>query len=297
MTRKHAHVSDKNTPLYCLESFSKKAEQSSFYIQSLKEHVNEHDFISKPHKHDFYLILYITRGTGQHTIDFTTYEISPGIAFLMTPGQMHSWNLHEDIEGFIMFFSRNFYQMHLSGDNLVEFPFYHSLNASPVVLTGEDAMIGSVINEMHKEYQTSDEPDLRMLRAYLDLLLLKLAKVYQSKNDTPLNATTFKLRKLEQLIEKNFIRLKQPGDYADLMNLSPSYLNDICKQNSSKTLSELIQQRVLLEAKRLFAYTDQNVNEVASRLNFGSASYFTKFFRKHTGLTPEDFKESVNRTI
>jgi AraC-like DNA-binding protein len=77
------------------------------------------------------------------------------------------------------------------------------------------------------------------------------------------------------------------------MNLSPSYLNSICKQTLGKTLTDLISDRIILEAKRLFSYTDLNVNQVASRLNFSDPSYFIRFFRKHTQLTPEQFKESL----
>lgn len=80
-----------------------------------------------------------------------------------------------------------------------------------------------------------------------------------------------------------------------MMNLSPSYLNTICKEALGKTLTDLISGRLILEAKRLFSYSDLNVSQVASRLNFADPSYFTRFFKKHTGLTPEQFKEGVSR--
>jgi AraC family transcriptional activator of pobA len=81
------------------------------------------------------------------------------------------------------------------------------------------------------------------------------------------------------------------------MNLSTAYLNNLCKKHLGKTLSDLINERVLLEAKRLFAYTDLTVSQVADKLRFSDASYFIRFFRKNSGLTPEQFKESTIRAI
>ncbi len=99
--------------------------------------------------------------------------------------------------------------------------------------------------------------------------------------------------KLEQLIEENFHTLKQPSEYGELMNLAPSYLNSICKDSLGKTLSDLIHGRLLLEAKRMFAYSDMNINEVAAKLNFSDPSYFTRWFKKQHGTTAEAFRNAI----
>ncbi|MEO7989154.1 MAG: AraC family transcriptional regulator [Chryseolinea sp.] len=287
------------TPLYGLDSFSAKANDSSFYIETLQVHLANHKFVSKPHRHNFYLLLYITNGGGEHTIDFKTYPIEPGSFFLMTPGQVHSWNLEPDTNGYIIFFTQAFYRMQFNANSLMEFPFFHSLQASPLIQLEPDHTIDVVVKEMQKEFRSSNAViDLRILRSYLDLLLLKLARLYPNdESDESAIASTSKLRKLEQLIDKHFVKLKLPSEYADLMNLSPSYLNNICKQKVGKTLTDLITERVILEAKRYFAHSDLTVNQVSDKLNFSSASYFIRFFRKHTGITPEQFKKSLNRTI
>jgi AraC family transcriptional regulator, transcriptional activator of pobA len=282
-------------PIFDLHAFGKKASIADFYIQTLQDHLKEHKFINKPHKHDFYLILFVVKGGGIHTIDFKDYKILPNSVFLMTPGQVHSWQLEADADGFIIFFTKGFYQMQSSERNLLEFPFYHSLSASPSIVIGKDEVIDFMLRQLQKEFRNNAQSNLRLLRSYLDVLLLKLSESFPGASDEGTNATTFKLRRLEQLIEKNFRKLKQPSDYADLMNLSASYLNSICKDNLNKTLSELIQGRIILEAKRMFAYSDANVNEIASKLNFNDVSYFSRFFRKHTGNAPEAFRSSLNK--
>ncbi|MEP1093663.1 MAG: AraC family transcriptional regulator [Cyclobacteriaceae bacterium] len=285
-------------PLYGLDSFSSKATTNSFYIEKFKPHLKKHKFVSKSHNHDFYLLLYVTQGGGNHTIDFKNYEVKPNSFFLMTPGQVHSWELAPETDGYILFFHREFYQMQLNSNSLIEFPFFHSLNANPLIqLHSIEKKIDFIVKEMDEEFR-QEMLDLRMLRSYLDLLLLKLAQYYPVRDQEKFaNGYTQKLRKLEQLIDQHFIDLKQPNEYADMLHISPSYLNSICKKGVGQTLTSLISDRLVLEAKRLFAYSDLNTNQVSEHLKFSSTSYFLRFFKKHVGQSPEKFKESLNRAI
>lgn len=289
-------VSSNNTkalPVFDLNAFSKKASWSDFYIQRLKDHVKEHAFVGRPHKHDFYLILFVEKGRGVHTIDFVQYPVKAKSIFLMTPGQVHNWKLSEDVDGFIIFFTRAFYEMQLSHNSLLEFPFYHSLTATPVIRPTTDQSLNFSMLRMFEEYGKTETPDLRMLRAYLDVFLLESAKSYDVSYRAVTHGNTFKLRKLEQLIDEKFRSLKKPSDYGELMNLAPSYLNNICKDSLGKTLTDVIQDRLLLEAKRMFAYSDMNVNEVAANLNFTDASYFVRWFKRQNGNTPDEFRKQL----
>jgi len=290
-------AAENNTPVYCLESFSEKAKAFSFYIETLSTHLREHSFVNTPHKHDFYLVLYVTTGSGLHTIDFRTYDVKPGSFFLMTPGQVHSWKLDPGTDGFIIFFESDFYKLQMGDHNLLDFPFFHSLGSDPHVEPGDDKMFDTIVKEMHHEFNRSSKADLKILRAWLEVLLLKLSRYHHHDNNDEMNSITFKIRKLEQLIEKNFVKLKKPADYADLMHLSTPYLNNLCKRHLGKTLSDLINERIVLEGKRLFAYTDLTVTQVSNRLRFSEASYFIRYFRKNAGVTPEQFKESTIRAV
>ncbi|MBL0740355.1 helix-turn-helix domain-containing protein [Chryseolinea lacunae] len=289
-----------HTPVYCLDSFSKKANDALFYIEDLQTHLREHAFVSEPHRHDFYLLLYVTHGGGEHVIDFEKYTVSPGSYFVMTPGQVHAWNLEPGTDGYILFFVPEFYRMAWSENSLLEFPFFHSLHPHPHILLSRDAdaMPHTVITEMHREFHRTSPVDLRLLRSYLDVVLLKLSQHYRTEtNQVASQGLTFKLRKLEEMIDAHYTTLKQPRDYAESMHLSASYLNNLCKKALGKTLSDLIHERVILEAKRYFAYSDLTVAEIAAALKFSESSYFIRFFKKETGLTPEQFKESLIRAI
>jgi AraC family transcriptional activator of pobA len=293
MTKKVATVKKNEAPIFNLRHFGEKPTWTDFYIQNLKDHIKEHSFIEKPHKHDFYLVMFVTRGTGVHTIDFVEYRVEPNAMFLMTPGQVHVWSLSNDIEGFVIFFTREFYQLRLMDNNLLEFPFFHSLVASPLIRVSNNEVVNFALRQMNAEYQEEGGPNLTIIRAYLDLVLLDVARYYNVLNTSRTSKSIYKLRKLEQLIDENFKTLKQPSDYGDLMNLASSYLNSICRETLGKTLGDLIQERILLEAKRMFAYSDFNVNEIASTLNFSDVSYFVRWFRKHMKQSPEEFRKHL----
>ena len=282
-----------HAPIYQLDAFGEKADWTDFYIHDLASHVREHAFTEKPHKHDFYLAMYVSKGKGIHIVDFVEYDVLPGSVFLMTPGQVHTWRLSSDIKGFVMFFTRDFYQMQLSENSLLEFPFFHSLDASPCIHIQRESVVQFVLNQMQSEFANTSKTNLRLIRAYLDVFLLEVAKYCDPSNENKISVTSKKLRRLEQLIDENFISLKQAGDYADLMNLGTGHLNSICKEALGKTLTDLIHQRILLEAKRLFAYSDFNVNEIAAKLGYADPSYFVRWFKNRCGYTPDEFRKRL----
>jgi AraC family transcriptional regulator, transcriptional activator of pobA len=98
------------------------------------------------------------------------------------------------------------------------------------------------------------------------------------------------VRSFRQLIDKRFRELKLPREYASLLHITPNHLNAACQDLVGKTAGDLIRDRVILEAKRLLINADLSITGIAYELNFGDGSYFTKFFRKHAGVTPEEFR-------
>jgi AraC-like DNA-binding protein len=151
---------------------------------------------------------------------------------------------------------------------------------------------------MLRDYTSNGSVKLQLFRSYLDIILLKLVDHYPQQNKTVASSnSTYKLRMLGELIDVHYKEHKQPHVYASLMNLSASYLNNLCKQMLGKTLSDLIQERVTLEAKRFFAYSDLTISQVSDKLHFSEPSYFIRFFKKQTGVTPEQFREQINRAI
>jgi len=97
------------------------------------------------------------------------------------------------------------------------------------------------------------------------------------------------------LLEDCFYAESMPSYYADLLHISPNYLNKICKEERGTTAGDMIRKRIAIEAERLLHYTSLSVSEIASKLGFNSASYFATFFKKQTGESPETFRSSAEK--
>jgi len=114
-----------------------------------------------------------------------------------------------------------------------------------------------------------------------------------ANNKGPASYNQILLKNFQKLIEDNYLSLKLPKDYADLLYITPNHLNAICKDLLGMQAGEVIRNRTLLEAKRLLTNLQLNINEIAFRLNFNDNSYFTKFFKKLEGITPEEFRRKI----
>src|SRR6478735_4694350 len=134
-----ASMAKDQLPIYQIQDFKAKAQQEHyFYVSDLATHLQEHLFTQKPHKHNFYIILLITQGTGTHTIDFQKYEVRPGLVFFLKPGQVHSWELSEDADGVVVFFTSEFYLQEFPHRKPYDFPFCNALLYKPVLRLSEN---------------------------------------------------------------------------------------------------------------------------------------------------------------
>lgn len=285
-------------PVYCIDNFRASGQEckKGFDIKVLEKLVDDFQFTSQPHRHDFYNILFIEEGTGTHTIDFVTYEVKPSSIFFLTPGQIHSFNLSLDVKGLTLFFTPEFYLMNNSEKKLLDIPFFHSLSNQPFLDLdcAKDESIRQAILEIFNEHERNENGNHIIIRAYLDIVITKLSRYYkQSWVNQKSSSIIYQIRELESLVDKHYKEFRRPRDYADRMNLSPKHLNKICNTGLNKTVGDLIQERVILEVKRMLAYSSKNVTEIANELNFSDTSYFIRFFKKNTGLTPELFRDQI----
>ncbi|ALI99632.1 AraC family transcriptional regulator [Rufibacter tibetensis] len=283
-------------PVYRIPDFTPaKALSRGIHVADLQAHRQKHAFVQAPHKHDFYLLLVVRNGQGTHTIDFTLYDVKPGSVFFLTPGQVHAWDLSPETEGTLLFFTPEFYRGNREADALRQFPFFQTWQHPPVFNVQPNSLspVEQLLHQMQQEYSRAAPFQIDALRAYLELLLIQLARLYPKTTvASEENIWPFQLYQLETLVENHYLEHLPTSFYAHALHLSPKYLNELCKQNLGKTTTDLLQERLILEAKRLLTHSPHlNIAQVAQALGFEDNSYFGRFFKKQAEITPEQFRQ------
>lgn len=284
-------------PVLNISQFKESAPLNDVYINSFSNHLQRNkDLINKPHSHNFYLCVLFTEGTGTHEIDFNSYSIKPGKVFFLKPGQTHFWKFETQPHGFIFFHSQEFYEIKFLEHKLHSFPFFYSNQNPPFLDLAPKKLyeLNLKFEEAYAEYlQTNLLRELKIVNS-LNNIYIELTRAYTvdiniEKFNSPNYFNT--LETLEKLINTHFRNQKFPKFYADKLSISTKHLNRVVKQTINKTTSQLISERIILEAKRLIVHSHENLANIAYTLEFSDYAYFSKFFKLKTGMTPLDFRK------
>ena len=282
-----------NIPVYSLHNFSAEGQSQQFQVEVFD--ANRHFAVKYPHRHDFFEILYLSKGTGFHVIDGNKYEIKPPCVFFMSPGQAHKIEFSSDIEGYIFIFTSEFYLINHSNQNrLIEFPFFFTIRQDnpplQLVLESDISFLVSLFMKGIAEVQKDKALSIELLRSILDLILTSCAALYPSDENILKGKGHIVVKKFYQLVEENYEKNYSVAQYADLMALTPNHLTQTVNQLTGKTSSQIIKAKQILEIKRLLVHTNLSVTEIAHRLNFPDQSYFAKFFKREAGLSPLQYR-------
>ncbi|MBA4409912.1 MAG: AraC family transcriptional regulator [Odoribacter sp.] len=282
-------------PVYSLPDFS-SPERKSQQFQVEVFDANRHFSVKYPHRHDFFEVLFLLKGSGFHVIDSNKYEIKPPCVFFMSPGQAHKLELSNDIEGYIFIFTADFYLLNRSNQNsLIEFPYFYTLHQDnpPLLLENENDIrfLETLFRQSIAEISQTGDFIPEMLRSILDLILTTCAARYPvNKNLLNKGKGQILVKRFFHLLEKNHQKNLLLNDYAGMIGITSNHLTQTVKQLTGKTSSQIIKAKQLLEIKRLLVHTNLSVSEIASQLNFDDQSYFTKFFKRETGQTPLQYR-------
>ncbi len=284
-------------PVLNISQFNESVSLNDVYINSFSNHIQlNKNLIDKPHSHNFYLCVLFTEGTGIHEIDFNSYSITPGKVFFLKPGQTHFWKFETQPEGFIFFHSLEFYELKFLEHKLHSFPFFYSYQNPPVLELASKQLyeLNLKFQEAYTEYlQNNLLKELKIVNS-LNSIYIKLTRAYTVNiNLKKLNSSNYTniLETLENLINTHFYKEKFPKFYAYKLNITTKHLNRVVKKTINKTTSQLISERVILEAKRLIVHSQDDLSNIAYTLEFSDYAYFSKYFKSKTGMTPLDFRK------
>ena len=287
----------KPIPILNIEQFEHEEPFVDFYCNDLSQHLKNNDhIIHKPHRHDFFLCVLFSEGSGIHEIDFTSYSINPGSVFFLKPGQIHNWKFNSTPKGYIFFHTQDFYELYFSNNKLIQFPFYASI-VNPPNLTlqrNELSILEKHFKELYTEYNNKTIYKKQKLTCLINLIYIDLARIYTISKPTnsTLSLTYFKtLITLEQLIEEFYITEKSASYYANQLHITTKHLSRITKAVLNKTTTDLIIERNILEAKRLIINSNDTLTAIAELLGYEDYAYFSKIFKSKVKVSPLKFKK------
>lgn len=275
------------------EAGTVKGGAGRFSIRSLRQVLNGQKLVHDLHRHNFYFVLAIEKGEGVHEIDFTPHQVRDHSVFILRPGQVHRLELSTKATGFLMEFDLAFYQPKTMIGEL------RWRKAVAKNYCGTDARnykaLDARLAGILREYTDRQEGYLEAIRAQLDLFFIDYTR--QSRDPKAIAGSESgyiqdRFEELTRLLETHISMMKRVSQYAGLMNLSSYQLNAISKSSVDKNVSELINDQIILEAKRHLLATSSPVKEIADLLGYEDPSYFIRFFRKQTGQSPDMFRKN-----
>lgn len=284
-----------SVPVYDLCSLA-EFRHNDFLISVFAPYLKNHHKLKLPHRHNFYHMILFTQGEGSHTVDFQKFPVKAGQIYFMVPGQVHSWEFEGDVDGFVLNFSPNLFQSYLlRPDYLSQFSFFKGIAGDSVIQLPETDTQNAVklFEEMLAIKFNANPFGIDKLRvAMLRLFLMVQEQCTHSGNAlSGHNLTT--LNNFQRLVDEHHATLRLPKEYAEMLFITPNHLNALTQDVLGKSAGEVIRDRVALEVKRLLINLEIPITEIAYQLNFSDNSYFTKFFKKQAGCTPEEFRKQV----
>jgi len=275
-------------PLFHLASGRKQVDDRlGVSLQQLSQHV---PFRYVPHRHDFYHIIWIESGAATFVLDEKRHPAEAGTVIFVPPGQVHTWEEKQPLEGFILSFEPAllFSQYNRPSRLLHELTQWSNTCADQVHLA-EDARgaLRQRFEDLAREFCGNEEFRDEMLRAQVTELVIWLHRISAGPGAIEFQEHLAPLTgRFLSLLEKSEGKFYKTDHYLSALSVSSRALTNAVLSETGKSPSVWIRDRTLLEARRLLTYTDLTVSEIAYRLNFRNVSYFVRFYRRLTGMSP-----------
>ncbi len=248
-----------------------------------------------PHRLSFNMLILIDRGKGRHLIDFDRVNFSAGSILFLQKGQVQAFDFSNQPDGIAILYTESFLDA-LTANVRIPFQLNASLSKDfrPLLSLSSTLKRSTrrLIEELSREIKRSD-PDRSIMMSLFGALLMMLAR----ERDNPIQnlrlAEAQKYSAFLKSIEQNFHRSRDAVFYAETLNMAYKTLNLLCKKATGKTAKYHIDQYVILEAKRRLVIDRYDIASLAYQLGFDEPTNFTKFFKRHTEMTPKQFIESI----
>jgi AraC-like DNA-binding protein len=251
-----------------------------------------------PHRHAYYVVIWVQAGTGTHDVDFQRFPLEPGTCWFLSPGQAHSLRPDTPPTGWVLSFEHDFFCVSEANQEILVNSglFNNLLDFKPFHLPDDQqTRFAALLAQMQEEFAADQPLRDEMLRGLLKLFLIQASRAFAAQlNGTRETSRTVCLaRQFSDLVEGKFRESTRVADYAGWLHVSPTHLNDTVKKVTGQPASEHIKHRVVLEAKRRAFFGHTSAKEIAYELGFDDEAHFSRYFKTNTGQTFSEYRRSI----
>lgn len=282
--------------------FAGRTTDPNFYAVRLEDTYPHVRAVMPPFRKDFYLVALVENPDtqsvfvvdGQQFVNLAYYLV------VQSPGHTLSWQREPGLRGYLLYFREECFSF-LRAHPADEFPFFDLLHTNSFRLdAGQYAFLQPDFESLLSEEPTTAGPDLSLRYAGLIRYAKLLALLYRCRGVYDMLQESIRhqsagarlTQRFVQALANYFLDKRTVEEYAALLAVTPNHLNDSVKRHTGRTAYRHITEKLLLEARTLIRHTPADLTEIAYQLNFSGPAHFTKFFKKHTGLTPGEFRRS-----
>ncbi|MFD1470072.1 helix-turn-helix domain-containing protein [Hymenobacter caeli] len=240
------------------------------------------------HRHQFYEILWFTSNGQDHSVDFEDYPVCKNLVYFLAPGQVHAMPGPRPT-GFVIALAPEFvngipeaYLKHL---------FNLSVNEGIQLIDEQLPPLELLVRLLQLEQAGGQHP--LVVQSYVKAFLLHIYQATRETNPAVAQFSDKRLVTLSALIQQHYREERKTDFYADHLGLTPQRVNELLKEKWGYTITQAIHNQLILEAKRSISLCERSFKEIAFDLGFNEQAYFSRFFKKQTGITPEAFREKI----
>lgn len=250
---------------------------------------------------NYYSLIWIQKGNGVLKVDFSEYDFDKNMLLSFSPYQPFMISAKSSISAVVIYFHPDFFCIHKHHNEVAcHGVLFNNIYNSPMVQVEEKATVSfeMIIEECKDEMKKSALAQCELLISYLKIFLitasrLKTKQDTESQNELTNKEEPFILQNLKNYIESHYKTKHSASDYANMLAITPKALTRLTKAHFNKTLTNLISERIIIEAKRELYLTNKTVKEIAYELGYNDEYYFSRFFKKNADVSPQLYRETV----
>jgi AraC family transcriptional activator of pobA len=274
--------------------YADKLAGADFFVTNEKQLLSLSEY---PYRSDGYIIGICTRGSAQVEVNLQIYEAKPGAMLLATPFHvLRIYNSSDDFLCRFIVFSKAFLTENSINSHFLEsFSYFKSASIPVIYLTDLDAkMILDIYLLIQQKLEREEHPyRIEISRSILTTLLYEIQSFYEKQHSIIKSKQTRKQELnvlFQELVFHHYKEHRNVQYYADALFVSPKHLTETIKEVTGRTAGEWIDDAVILEAKVLLRNHEISIARVAENIHFPDQSSFGKYFKKHTGIPPSDYR-------